>query len=124
ARLGDVQGNARSIDRDPASSPLLGHISCRAAPASRIENQIAGIGRHQDATRHCSCCRLHYVNFRVTITALSRIVPNVGANLIWKVFEVPKETQRISDSNQTFALLEVLHAFEIRFPSAARRSIG
>ena len=47
ALFGDVQGDARRVNRDPAAAPLLGDVGGRAAAAGGIEDEIAGVGRHQ-----------------------------------------------------------------------------
>ncbi len=47
---GERQGHAGGVDGDPAAAPLLGHIGRGAGPAGRVEHQVAGVGRHQDAT--------------------------------------------------------------------------
>ena len=43
------QGNARGVNSDPASAPLLGHVCCRPRAACWIENKVAWIGGHQNA---------------------------------------------------------------------------
>ena len=47
--LGQRERHARGVAGDPAPSPLLGHEGRGAAAAGGIEDQIAGIGGHQEA---------------------------------------------------------------------------
>ena len=47
ASAGEGERHAARVDRDPAPAPLLGHIGRRAAPARRVEDQVAGVGGHQ-----------------------------------------------------------------------------
>jgi hypothetical protein len=49
ALLGQGHGHARGVARDPAAAPFLGHESRRAGTAGGIEDQIAGVGGHEDA---------------------------------------------------------------------------
>ena len=46
----ESEGDSRSVDRDPATAPLLGNVGCCARAAGWIEDEIAGIGCHENAT--------------------------------------------------------------------------
>ena len=48
-RAGEGQGDATGVDGDPAPAPLLGDVGGRAAAAGRVEDEVAGVGGHQDA---------------------------------------------------------------------------
>ena len=50
ARAGEGKRDPRCVDSDPASTPLLGDIGGCAGAAGRIQNEIAGVGGHEDAT--------------------------------------------------------------------------
>ena len=41
--------HAAGVDGDPTPSPLLGHVGRRPAPARRVENEVAGVGSHEEA---------------------------------------------------------------------------
>lgn len=49
AGAGDRQSNARRVDRDPATPPLLGDVCRSATAAGWVEDQVARVGRHEDA---------------------------------------------------------------------------
>ena len=50
ARARERERHARRVDRDPATTPLLGDVRGRAGTAGRIEHEVARIGRHQEAS--------------------------------------------------------------------------
>ena len=55
------QRDAGCIDRDPTSSPLFSDMRGRAGAASRVQDEIARVGRHQDTTLYSDPGRLDHV---------------------------------------------------------------
>ena len=49
AGAGERQGDAGGVDGDPASAPLLGDVGGGAGAAGGIEDEVAGVGDHEDA---------------------------------------------------------------------------
>ncbi len=47
ARQGE--GDARGVDGDPAPAPLLGDIGGGAGAAGGVEDEVAGVGGHEEA---------------------------------------------------------------------------
>ena len=41
--------HAAGVDRDPAPAPLLGDVGRRPAAAGRVEDEVAGVGGHEEA---------------------------------------------------------------------------
>ena len=61
-RAGQRQRDAGRVDGDPPPAPLLRDVGRRAAAARRVEDEVAGVGRHQDAARDNRCGCLDDVN--------------------------------------------------------------
>ena len=68
SRLGDIQGDPGGVDRDPAAAPLFRDVGSCSGTAGRIEDKIAGVGGHEDASRDRGCRCLDYIDFRVAPT--------------------------------------------------------
>ena len=49
AGAGKRQGNAGGVDGDPAAAPLLGDVGGGAGTAGGVEDEVAGVGGHDDA---------------------------------------------------------------------------
>ena len=54
-RAGQRQGDAAGVDGDPAPAPLLGDVGRRAAAAGRVEDEVAGVGGHEEAALDDLC---------------------------------------------------------------------
>ena len=50
AGAGQREGDAGGVDGDPAPAPLLGDVGGGAGAAGGIEDEVAGVGGHQQAT--------------------------------------------------------------------------
>ena len=61
--LGEGNRHAGRVAGNPAATPLLGDVGCRAGAARRIEDQIARIGGHEDAALDYFLRGLHNVDF-------------------------------------------------------------
>ena len=58
-----ARGDAGGVDGDPAAPPLLGDVRRGAGAAGGVQEEVAGVGGHQDATlwnKPLSC--LHDIN--------------------------------------------------------------
>src|SRR5204862_545851 len=50
ARAGKRQRHPAGIDSDPAAAPLFGKGGCRTGAAGGVQNEVAWVGCHEDAT--------------------------------------------------------------------------
>ena len=50
AGAGERQSHAGSVNGDPAAAPLLGDVGSGAGAAGWVEDEVAGVGGHEDAT--------------------------------------------------------------------------
>jgi hypothetical protein len=50
AGAGEGEGDARGVGGDPAAAPLLGDVGRRPRTASGVEDEVAGVGGHEEAT--------------------------------------------------------------------------
>ena len=57
AGAGKGEGDAGGVDGDPAAAPLLGDVRGGAGAAGGVEDEVAGVGGHEDAAlnRRWSC---------------------------------------------------------------------
>ena len=65
ASAGERQGDAGGVDGDPAAAPLLGDVGSSASATGRVEDEVAGVGGHQDTALNQCCGSLNHVDFRV-----------------------------------------------------------
>ena len=90
-------GNSAGVASNPTPSPLLRDVSCRAAAASRIEHQIAGIGRHHQAALDNSRVSLDNIKLIITNEAASScICPDCSDYCRRIVIPIPHESERFS----------------------------
>ena len=75
ARPRQGERHAGRIDGDPAPAPLLGDVSRGAGAAGRVQHEVAGVGRHQDATLDNTGVCLNYID---DILSPHDIRPQVG----------------------------------------------
>ena len=61
AGAGQRQGYAGGVDGDPAAAPLLGDVGGGAGAAGGVEDEVAGIGGHQDASFYDRLASLYYI---------------------------------------------------------------
>ena len=62
AGAGESQCDAGGVDGDPAAAPLFGHVGGGARTACGIQDEVAWVGSHQDATVNDLCVRLDYID--------------------------------------------------------------
>jgi hypothetical protein len=72
--------------RFPAPSPLLGDVGCGAGAAGRVEDEIAGVGGHEDAALNDACACLNYVD---NACSASNISPDVRDRISCKIIYKP-----------------------------------
>ena len=58
AGAGQGEGDAGGVDGDPAPAPLLGDVGGGAGAAGGVEDQVAGVGGHEENARTCSGWRV------------------------------------------------------------------
>ncbi len=68
------QSNAGGVDGDPAAAPLFGDIGGGAGAAGGVEDEVAGIGGHQETALNDFCCCLDDIDL------VSPTYRNVGPN--------------------------------------------
>ena len=113
------QRDARGVDGDPAPAPLLGHVGRRAGTAGGVQNEIAGVGGHEDAAFDDLGARLNNVDFIIGKGACPSISPHIGQ---WDYRKIVKESHVLQCPSQcwpkTFSLFKPNHADGICLPSA------
>ena len=62
AGASERERNARGVDGDPAAAPLFGDIGGGAGAAGGIEDEVARIGRHQNAALDNLGTSLNYID--------------------------------------------------------------
>ena len=77
ALFGEGDRHARGVAGDPAAAPLLGDVGGRAGAAGGVEDQVAGVGGHEEAARDDLRQRLDDVYSRWSRTHSSPYPPNV-----------------------------------------------
>jgi hypothetical protein len=91
AGAGQSQGHPAGVNRDPATSPLLGRIGRGAAAAGGVEDEIAGVGGHEDATFNHLCIRLNNIYVLNSKCALDCICPHIVIRSYWEIIGISFE---------------------------------
>ena len=86
AGAGECEGDAGGIDGDPAAAPLLGDVRGGAGAAGGIEDEVAGIGGHEDAALDDFFCCLNNIGF--TLLKHSCCAHHVIHLNVWKIFRI------------------------------------
>ena len=60
---GQGQGHAGGVDGDPAPAPLFGDVGGGAGATGGVEDEVAGVGGHEDAALDYFCRCLNDVYF-------------------------------------------------------------
>ncbi len=90
--LGQSCGHPGCVAGDPAPSPFFGDIGGGAGPAGGIEDQVTGIGGHEDATfnnlvkqfaQHRCSHQFRIVCFPVSISLIGGITGKSSQNLLY-----------------------------------------
>lgn len=63
AGTGQRECHTRGVKRDPAAAPLLGDGGGGAGTAGRVQNEVAGVGRHKHAALNDFGGSLNNINF-------------------------------------------------------------
>ncbi|CFP57404.1 Uncharacterised protein [Bordetella pertussis] len=78
AGAGQRQRDAAGVDGDPAATPLFGDVSGSARAAGGVENQVTGVGGHQEAALNNRNAGLDDINLLATKLILTkRVSPNI-----------------------------------------------
>ncbi len=75
--LGKGERYARGVAGDPAPAPLLGDIGGCAGAAGGVEDQVAGIGGHEEAAGNDTRIRLNNIFFGFSKTASNHVLPYI-----------------------------------------------
>ena len=63
AGAGQSEGHAGSVDGDPAAAPLLGNVGGGSRAAGGVEDEVAGISGHENASLdNYARCSLYYIS--------------------------------------------------------------
>ncbi len=76
AGSGERQSHPARVDGNPAAAPLFGDIGRGAGATGRVEHEVSGVGRHQQAAFDDFFIGLNNINL-VHAATRSRICPNV-----------------------------------------------
>ena len=112
AGAGEREGDARGVDGDPAAAPLLGDVRGGAGAAGGVEDEVAGVGGHQDAAFNNFIRSLDNINF----PRYSRIVPIVSYYRCRKIHEITLEPNGSVTASQSVRFFESFHSRNIGFP--------
>ena len=86
AGAGQCERNAAGVNRDPATTPLLGDVGSSAGTASRVEHEVAGGGCHQNAPLNQLVRGLNDIDLVATKLVLANsIAPDI---VKWKCREI------------------------------------
>ena len=86
---GDGERHAAGVAGDPAPAPLLGHVGGGATAAGRVEHQIAGVGRHEDAALDGTPCSLHHILLVLAPASYDGVGPECVQGIDRKIVEEP-----------------------------------
>ena len=78
AGAGEREGDAGGVDGDPAAAPLLGDVRGGAGAAGGVEDEVAGVGGHEDAALDGLRARLNNVDLIVCEAAGAGVTPEFG----------------------------------------------
>ena len=80
--LGERGGDAGRVAGDPAAAPLFGDDGGGAGAAGRVEDEVAGIGGHENASLSDRGGRLDHINF---VSSNGNVIPNVRQVIRWEI---------------------------------------
>jgi hypothetical protein len=123
ARTGERQGHAARVDRDPAATPLLGDVGRGARSAGGIEDEVAGVGGHEDAALDDFSVGLHDVHLRVAKARRGGVLPQIVEGEEWEVVKVTNIPKRLADPDQSPRRSSSLHPLDVCLPASLRWSI-
>ncbi len=69
------QRDTRGVDRDPATTPLLGDVGGGAGAAGWVEDEVTGIGGHEQTTLDDFCCCLYHVDLSADKSSFTKPPP-------------------------------------------------
>jgi len=121
ARAGQGESDAAGVAGDPAAAPLLGDIGGGAAAASGVEDEVAGVGGHQDAAFDDPCVGLHNVGF---VGRSAKVSPHVVPCGTRKIAEVTDVAKHIPDGLNPSSIDQFFKAYFARFPEVGSRNVG
>ena len=121
AGAGQGEGHAGGVDRDPAAAPLLGHRRRGAGTAGRIENEIAGVGGHEEAAFNDLGTRLYDIG--ETSPELNRF-PTVIHRNYWKIIHSSKITQGSARWSCPACQCKMTQSAEVGFECARAGCVG
>ena len=73
------------VNRDPAPPPLFGNIGGCSTAAGWVENQIAGVGGHENAPCDHFRVGLDYVTLLTRVKSPPRIRPQIRDGNDWEI---------------------------------------
>ncbi len=116
ARPGERQRDPAGVDRDPAPTPLLGDVGGRAGAAGRVEDEVAGVGGHEEAALDHSVVRLDNVDLGVGEPANRSVRPQIGQRHCRVVGGIPLEPKRVPKHKEASRGRQARHAFQGGLP--------
>ena len=114
------QRDAAGVDRDPAPAPLLGDIGGGAGAAGGIEDQVAGVGGHQDAALDHLGAGLDDVVFSSVKLPVAVSVQMFVIAIDAESRRVPHIAERVCGDVKPRRLSSTFHAGDIGLPMPVR----
>src|SRR5436309_11391603 len=112
-----IDCDAGGVTSDPPPSESFCAISGRTRATSRIENEIAGLRRHGDASGHNLGIRPDNVVLASREPCHARIQPEVGQRICAEVIQVTDVAEGIPNDDEPFRSPQTLHSLLVGLPS-------
>ena len=100
-RLGQRDRDARGVAGDPAAAPLLSNEGRGTGTAGGIEDEVAGVGGHEEATLHRHRARLNHIHLPFREARRHGVVPQVRQRYYWEILEEPCVSKRIAECEES-----------------------
>src|SRR5690606_5644394 len=114
---GERERDAGRVDRDPAPAPLLRDERGRAAPARRVEDEVAGIGGHEEAALDDERVRLDDIKL-VHRGAGDGVTPDVVERIYGVIAREPYVVHGAAALDQACCTREAGRSSAVRGPAA------
>jgi len=90
---GQRESDARRVDGDPAATPLFGNVGGGSGAAGWVEDEVAGVGNHKQASLYHLCVRLDHIRLLLGESPRLGIGPEVRNRRNWEIVNEPHECE-------------------------------